>query len=129
MSHSIILVDDSDTFREGLKFYLENILSCHVCAEASNGKEFMQLKNKCLADIILMDLEMPEMSGIETARLFLSEYSKNIIAITSYEDNIYLIGLKEAGFKGYINKKNIYDELQNAMKQVMGGKIYFPEMK
>lgn len=122
----IIIVDDSATFREGLRFYIETILHLTVIDEVCNGEEFIRLNNKSKADIILMDIEMPVLNGIDAARLFLQDHINRIIAITSFEDKVYLTQLIEAGFKGCICKKNIHDELKDAILRVLEGKLYFP---
>ena len=124
---NIIIVEDSAVFREGLKFFVENILSCVVIAEASNGEEFLQLKNKHLADIILMDIQMPVLNGIDAVLKDRNNHLRKIIAITSFEDMVYLNQLIEAGFRGYLNKNNIYNKLKKAIEIVAGGGLYFPD--
>lgn len=123
----IIVVDDSATFREGLRFFIENMLFCTVIAEASNGHEFLQLKNKHLADIILMDIQMPTLNGIEAVLNDDNNYLRKFIAISSFEDKVYLTQLLETGFKGYISKNNIYKELKKAIELVAAGCLYFPD--
>jgi DNA-binding NarL/FixJ family response regulator len=123
----VIVVDDSVMFREGLKFYLEKILFYQVIAEASNGDEFLKLPDKHLADVILMDIEMPVLNGIDAVLKDPDSNLKKIIAITSFEEKIYLSKLFESGFKGYINKKNIYTDLKNAILCVVEGKFFVPE--
>lgn len=123
----VIVVDDSAMFREGLRFYLEKILSYHVIAEASNGEDFLKLPNKHLADVILMDIEMPVLNGIDAVLKDPDSNLKKIIAITSFEEKIYLSKLFESGFKGYINKQNIYTELKKAIHCVVEGKFYVPD--
>ena len=122
-----IVVDDNKTFRDGIKYYLENILSHEVIGVASDGKEFLKMKNNHEADIILMDIEMPNLNGIETVKkaLWDNSYLK-FIAVTSYTETAYLLDLLSAGFKACIFKQNVYDELENAINAVVSNQIYFP---
>jgi DNA-binding NarL/FixJ family response regulator len=123
-----ILVDDNHEFRQGLKALLETEFSAKVIAEASNGKEFLELSNHRLADIIIMDLMMPEKDGIAATKPFIwkSPYAK-VIAVTMHNDNAYLQQLIEAGFKGCIFKNNIFTEIKIAVETVMSGQFYFSE--
>lgn len=123
--YKIIVVDDSDTFREGLRFYIENILKFEIIDEASNGIDFLELDTIRNADVILMDMEMPLMNGVKTVKKVLENYPHKVIAITNYEDKAYLNQLILAGFKGCIIKKNIHEELEVAIRQVVEGGFYF----
>jgi len=123
-----IVVDDNKTFRDGIKYYLENILFYQVIDVASDGKEFLISKHIHLADLILMDIEMPNFNGIETVKRALWENSfLKFIAVTNYTDKAYLIDLLGAGFKACVFKQNIYDDLENAIKAVENNKLYFPK--
>ena len=123
-----IVVDDNKTFREGIKYYLENILSHKVIGLADDGLKFLQLKNIHEADIILMDIEMPNMNGIEAVEKALWENTKlKIIAVTSYTDKAYLLELIGAGFKSCVFKSYIYENLKKAITSVMNNKLFFPK--
>jgi DNA-binding NarL/FixJ family response regulator len=122
-----IVVDDNKTFRDGIKFYLENILSYEVIGVASDGEEFLKMKNSHEADIILMDIDMPNLNGIETIKKALWENNRfKFIAVTSYTDKAYLLELISAGFKGCVFKSNIYDELENTIFKITANKSCFP---
>ncbi len=127
MGLNIIIVDDNETFRKGIIFYLINMLKHKVVAEFSDGVDFLTTNNTSDADIILMDIEMPRLNGVETLKEYLW-INKGIkaIAITSYEDELYLTELIGAGFKGCVLKRNIYEELALAISQVMDNKLYYP---
>jgi len=124
----IIMVDDNVPFRTNLKIYIESKLCYSVIAEASNGLEFLALPNIGIADIILMDIVMDEMDGIEATKhiLWNRSYLK-IIAITMHTEKIYLLQLVETGFKGCVFKSNIYDQLDDAIKTVLSGKLFIPD--
>jgi DNA-binding NarL/FixJ family response regulator len=125
---NIILVDDNVQFRNRLKHYIENELHATVIAEASNGSEFLALTNIHLSDIILMDIVMDKMGGLESAQRILWQYSYlKIIAITMYSEKAYLEELIEVGFKGCVFKHNIYQQLPTALEMVKSSKWYFPD--
>ncbi len=124
----IVIIDDSYTFREGLRFFLENQLHHEVIGEASNGKEFLELEAVPSSDIVLIDIEMPELNGIEAIQKYLSNYPfLRAIAITMYTDQVYLKQLIEVGFKGCVFKKSLFEHLEEAIELVSHGKFYFPE--
>jgi DNA-binding NarL/FixJ family response regulator len=122
-----IIVDDNKTFSEGIKYYLENILFHEVIGVADDGLEFLQLKNIHEADIILMDIEMPNMNGIEAVKKALWENGNyKFIAVTGYTDKAYLLELIEAGFKSCVFKSKIYEELKEAITSVIKNELFFP---
>ena len=124
----IIIVDDNKTFRDCLKYFLQKNLKHHVINEANNGVEFLKLENIYNADIILMDLQMPELNGIISTERVLWEMSHlKIIAITMFKDQAYLEELVSVGFKGCIFKNQIYEQLPVALEIVQMNKLYFPE--
>ncbi len=124
----IIVVDDNKTFRKGIKFYIENMLKHEVINEFDNGESFVNSDSFIIADIILMDIEMPKLDGIEAVKKALWRFSElKIIAITNYKDKAYLTELIGAGFKGCVFKDNIYEELKKAIDSVMNGHIFYPE--
>jgi len=127
-TYKIILVDDQPIFREGLKLYLENELGHSVIAEASNGIEFLKLNNIHKADIVIMDIEMPKMNGLEASKVILERYSNlKIIAITMYQDKAYLKDLIERGIKGFIHKSDAFDHVNEVMNLVYENQFCFPD--
>jgi DNA-binding NarL/FixJ family response regulator len=123
-----IVVDDDKTFRDGIKYYLGNILNHEVINMAADGLEFINLENMHEADIILMDIEMPKLNGIKTVKKALWENSfLKFIAVTNYTDKAYLIELISAGFKCCVFKTNIYEELESAIKAVVNNELFFPK--
>src|ERR1035437_7878940 len=103
----IILVDDHEIFRQSLKslITIENITT--VIGEASNGQEFLELLDHLQPDLVLMDIDMPEMNGLEaTQKAMIHRPDLKIIAFTMYRDDEYILRMKELGAKGYLIKSN-----------------------
>lgn len=122
------MVDGNVQFRTNLKTYIESDLGCKVIGEASNGRNFLELPNIASADIILMDIAMDEMNGIEATKRALWVHSHlKIIALTMLTEKIYLVQLIEAGFKGCVFKQDVFNHLPVALKTVMEGKLYIPK--
>lgn len=123
-----IIVDDSPTFREGLSFVLKKDKNNEIIGMANNGKEFLELTNIYKADIILMDINMPEMNGADAVKTAMWRYPLlKVIAITMFNDTAYMKELIEVGFKGCVFKSDIYRELPKAIEIVKNGQFYFPQ--
>jgi DNA-binding NarL/FixJ family response regulator len=124
----VIVADDNPTFLEGLRYYLQKDKKYQIIASVSNGKELINLPNKHEADMILLDINMPELDGIQTAKNLMWHYPYlKIIAITMYQDKAYLRELIEAGFKGCVFKTELFDQLPKALETIAEGSIYFSE--
>ncbi|MBI9064952.1 MAG: response regulator transcription factor [Marinilabiliaceae bacterium] len=107
----IIVVDDNATFREGISFYLEEVLNYQVIERFTNGLDFLDTKHIDLADIVLMDIEMPKMNGIiATQKILFHHPHLKVIAVTNYRNKAYLKELILAGFKGCVLKDHIYND-------------------
>ncbi len=122
---NIIIVDDNLKFRQGLRFYIENILNCRVVGEASNGYELERIDTINSDTIILMDIELPGLNGMELSKLLINRFKVAIIAITGYEDEHYIHEVKRIGLKGFVEKKNIYSNLGNAIEDIQNGQTFF----
>jgi len=101
----IIIVDDHEIFRNGLKMVLNKLHYLSIVAEASNGQEFLDIIRTTPADIVLMDIEMPLMNGIDATELALKEYpSLKVIALTMFNDDDYIQNMMDVGVKGFLIK-------------------------
>ncbi len=124
----IIIVDDHEIFRSGVKFVLNSIKKFKVIGEACNGKEFLLLIEKELPDIVLLDIKMPEMNGIEAADIVLKTHPQlNIIVLSNYGEEEYYSNLIIAGVQGFVFKNADINELEGAIISVYEGKNYFSQ--
>lgn len=122
----ILIVDDHLIFRQGLKSLItsENIAS--VVGEASNGKEFLELLSHIKPDLVLMDIDMPHMNGMEATQKALELIPDlKIIAFTMFGDEEYYYKMIDLGVKGFILKSSGINELEKAIREVMMGESYF----
>ncbi|MBN2727774.1 MAG: response regulator transcription factor [Bacteroidales bacterium] len=126
----IYLVDDHDLFREGLKFLLQGRKEISSVFEASNGIEFLNNMNENKADIVLLDIEMPGLNGIETCQKALQiQPELKIIALSMYGDENFYSEMIDAGAHGFLLKNSKFDTLMQAIKEVSEDKNYFsPEI-
>lgn len=123
---NVIIVDDHPIFRKGIIFQLNAIEGINVIGEASNGKEFIDNYLNMNPDIVFMDINMPEMNGIEATKIATSKNPQlKIIAISTNGDEECLESMLEAGAKGFLLKTVDIDDISNAIKAVMSGKSYF----
>jgi DNA-binding NarL/FixJ family response regulator len=121
----ILLADDHNIMREGLKSILEKNPDMFVAGEAGNGIEAVDLAKKLHPDVIIMDINMPDLNGIEaTARIINEMPGSRVLALSMYADRGFLIKMLKAGAKGYLLKDCASDELVNAIKVILKNRIY-----
>ncbi|MDA3892592.1 MAG: response regulator transcription factor [Salinivirgaceae bacterium] len=126
----IYIVDDHSLFREGLKFLLGNSEYISEIKEAENGRIFLNNIETFKPDVVLMDIEMPEMNGIEATKeaLKLMPFLK-IIALSMYSDENFYTEMIEAGAKGFLIKNSQFSDVQTAIIEVFNDRNYFsPEI-
>ena len=128
----IILVDDHQIFRQGIKsiITLENI--ANVIGEAANGEEFLKLLSYLKPDLVLLDIDMPVMDGLEATEKALEIMPElKIVAFTLFGDEEYFLRMIELGAMGYILKSSDISELEKAIHHIMKGEKYFsnPQFK
>lgn len=126
----IFLVDDHSLFREGLKFLLSNCDFIEEIHEAENGQELLENISSKKPDIILMDIEMPVLNGIDTTKRVMEKYPDiKIIALSMYADEGFYTEMIEAGAKGFLLKNSSFENVQRAILEVNDGRNYFsPEI-
>ena len=122
----IIIVDDHTIFRQGLKSLLTSENIATVVGEASNGKEYLELLTHLEPDLVLMDIDMPHMNGMEaTQRSLALKPDLKVIAFTMFSDEDYYYKMIDLGVKGFILKSSGINELEKAISDVMNGESYF----
>lgn len=127
---NILIVDDHEFFRNGLKMVINRLKYARVIGEASNGKEFLELLRQKEPDIVLIDIQMPLMNGIEATRRALEEYPDlKIVALTMFDDEEYVQSMIDAGARGFLLKNITREVLDQALQAVNAGKNYYsPEL-
>jgi NarL family two-component system response regulator LiaR len=126
----IYLVDDHNLFREGLKYLLSGWEMIQTVYEAQNGLELINALEKKQPDLVLMDIEMPEMNGIEATKAIIKlRPDIRVIALSMYEDEDFYSEMIHAGAKGFLLKNSKFEDVQQAILDVWQGKSYFsPEI-
>jgi len=126
--HKIIIVDDHQLFRNGLKFILNEIKNIQVVGEASNGQEFLDLLEYGIPDLVLMDINMPVMNGVTAAKIALEKYPHlNILVLSMYGETEYYNTMIDIGVKGFILKDVDNKELEDSINKVISGGTYFSQ--
>jgi DNA-binding NarL/FixJ family response regulator len=125
MSARILLVDDHAIIREGLRSLLSNQPDIEVVGQAEDGQKALELVRKLGPDIVIMDITMPNLNGIDAARRILSERAgTRIIALSMHSSRRFVTEILKAGASGYILKECLFDELVEAIQTVLGGGTY-----
>ncbi len=122
----ILIVDDHKFVREGIKAVIKQESDMLVVAEAASGAEAIDLARVCTPDVILMDIKMPEMDGMEATMHLLREIpSARILILSQHDDQQYKQHAKQVGAAGFLNKKTTVQNLQGAIRIVArGGNLF-----
>ena len=127
MSIQIFLVDDHSIVREGLKSIINKEPDMEVIGEAGNGNEALDKINDYDVDIIIMDVEMPVLDGIDTTKRMVMESRKKILALSAHSEIQYVQKMLKAGAKGYLLKECVVNELVRAIHRIINGGVYISE--
>lgn len=122
---TIMLVDDHEVVRQGFRFFIDVVDEVEFVGEASDGLEAIEAVERLQPDIILMDIVMPKMNGIEATRAIMSSHpDTKIIALTSFSDDEQLVkNALQAGAVGYFFKDITVDDLADAIRRVRDGEL------
>ena len=121
----ILLVDDHAVVRQGFKMILSAQSDMEIVGEAGNGREAVELAGQLKPDVVLMDVAMPELNGIEaTRRLVASDPHVRVIALSMHKDNVYVREILRAGARGYLLKDSGAGDLVTAIRAVASGESY-----
>ncbi len=122
----ILLADDHRIVRDGLRLLIDSQHDMHVVGEAADGREALRLVRDLNPDVVVMDISMPRMNGLQaTAGLKAELPQLKVVALTAHEDESYLSQLCKAGATGYVLKRSAGEELIRAITAVAKGELYF----
>ena len=125
MSIRVLLADDHRIIRDGLRALLEQQPDMQVIAEAENGREAVKLSKSLSPQVVVMDLGMPDLNGVEATRQVLKDSpSIHVLALSMHTDKRFIISMLDAGASGYLQKDCAFDELVNAVRAVATGGTY-----
>lgn len=128
MPIKILIADDHQLFREGLINLLSDSSEIEVIAQAEDGKETIIKARKFNPDIVIMDIGMPVMNGVEATEILKKELPNiKVIAISMHSDKHFIKGMLEAGASGYLLKSCTYDQLIESINAVYSGKKYLSD--
>jgi len=121
----ILLADDHAVVRQGFKMILSEQPDMEIVGEAGNGREAVELAEQLRPDIVVMDVAMPELNGIEaTRRLATSVPHARVVALSMHKDSVYVREILRAGARGYLLKDSVAADLVSAIRAVASGEGY-----
>jgi len=124
--YKVMLVDDHKLFRKGLRMLIETLDRFEVAGEASTGNEFLGLLGSITPDVVMLDIAMPEMDGIEAAKRALAKYPDlKIITLSMFGEQDYYFKMVDAGVRGFLLKNSDITEVRMALEAVVEGGNYF----
>jgi DNA-binding NarL/FixJ family response regulator len=125
MSTKVLIADDHKIVREGLRALIEKHEAMEVIAEAENGLEAVRLAQKLQPDVVIMDMGMPQMNGIEATREVTAHNPKiKVIALSMHSDKRFVLQMIKAGASGYLLKDSAFEELITAIRTVVSNQSY-----
>ncbi|WP_020606907.1 response regulator transcription factor [Spirosoma spitsbergense] len=127
MSIQILITDDHSVVRKGIRTLLEDEVDMQIVGEASDGDEAIAFLSKTIPDVVLMDITMPRMSGIEALKVISQQYPKVRTLMFSMHNNPeYILKSVQHGAAGYLLKDSGHEEILRAVRTVVKGDLYYP---
>ena len=125
MKTRILLVDDHKILRDGICSLVKGYDNMEVVGEAADGRSAIRLVQELNPDVVIMDISMPDLNGIDATRKIIADYPNvKIIALSMHYDKQFVSEIFKAGASGYLIKDSAFDELEHAVRIVMDGKTY-----
>ena len=125
MSVKILLADDHQIMRDGLRSLIAKQPGLEVVAEAEDGRAAVKLTRRFKPDVIVMDINMPDLNGIDATRRIVAEFpGTKIIAFSMHTDHQFVAGALKAGVAGYLQKDSAFEELDRAIRTVVANQTY-----
>lgn len=123
---SILLIDDHDMVIEGMKAILQQIENVQVVATANNAFDAISILKKTKVDLCFLDINLPDVSGIDLCLKIRNEFPKiYIIALSTFNQRSYVTQMMQNGASGYLLKSTSKEEIEDAIKTVLNGKLFF----
>lgn len=128
MVHRVIIADDHQLMRDGLRSLLERVPTLCIVGEADNGLEVLRMVKELRPDLVIMDISMPGQNGIDATRNIKAFDKKiKILALSMHADRRFILEELKAGAEGYLLKDSAFKELITAVERVMSGETYLSE--
>jgi RNA polymerase sigma factor (sigma-70 family) len=125
MGVKILVADDHRIMRDGLRSLIAKQSGMEVVAVAENGRTAIKLTRKHKPDVIVMDINMPDMNGIDATRQIVAEFpGTKVVAFSMHSDRQFVTGALKAGVSGYLQKDSAFEELARAIRTVMTNQTY-----
>jgi DNA-binding NarL/FixJ family response regulator len=122
----IILTDDHQVVRDGLKSMLSGVQGIQIIAQAANGAELFDILSKQKADLLILDIELPDMSGLEICKRVSTAFpDMKILILSMYTGEEFIFKALAEGARGYLPKNTTRDELEQAIRSIANGKEYY----
>jgi len=126
--YRVIIADDHALFRQGIKLILMELDDIEIIADVPNGQELIETCGVLLPDLVIMDINMPLLNGIEASRILAKERPEiKILVVSMYGEEQYYNSVIENGVKGFILKDADNSELKTAVRSILNGKTYFSQ--
>lgn len=125
MNKRVVIVDDHKILRDGLRVLIEQELGLNVVGEADTGHAAIRVVDELQPDIVIMDIGMPDLNGIDATRAIRTSNSEvKIIALSMHSEQQFVSGMLKAGASGYLLKDSAFEELSTAIETVASGRVY-----
>lgn len=125
MSFKILLVDDHEIMREGLAALLRKHPEYEIVGHAANGRIALEMADELAPDLVLMDIEMPDLNGIDATRRMIAKCPElRVMALSTHAQRLMIVNMLQAGAAGYMLKESAFSELTEGLKAMREGRTY-----